>query len=117
MNYTNIIIIVISLITIFNIYYLYRKKCKENDKLWGSLNKAHSTNHELRERLEIVGKVTPNTLWQHSNGAVYEVTGYANLQSKDLIRYPINIIYKNSNNDVWCRPLSDWHRSFTPYNP
>ena len=48
--------------------------------------------------------------WQHRNGALYEVLFIANKPGND--RYPETVVYRSLGNDnVWARPLSDWHRS------
>ena len=54
-----------------------------------------------------------DSLWQHKNGNLYQVLLFANVYS-DREDYPETIIYKNINNGkVYCRKLSDWHRSMT----
>jgi hypothetical protein len=36
----------------------------------------------------------------------------ANLPNEE--RYPLTVVYQTvANGNVWTRPLSDWHRSFT----
>lgn len=72
---------------------------------------------ELEVKLHNVGKPELNTFWQHTNGAVYEVISYTNTKSTDFARYPLTIVYKDTNGNVWSRPLADWHRSFTLYEP
>ena len=52
--------------------------------------------------------------WHHYNDNTYTVIGYANERSEDA-RYPFTIIYKGDNGNIWCRPLSEWYRSFTPF--
>ena len=54
------------------------------------------------------------SLWRHRNGQRYNVTAITNLESRDLDRYPITVVYRNVNNEtVWSRPVNDWHRSMT----
>lgn len=51
------------------------------------------------------------SLWQHYNGAEYEVILIANLHSQRE-EYPVTVVYRGvSNQLVWSRPLSDWYRS------
>ena len=59
-------------------------------------------------------KVSVGQVWQHYNGIEYVVVMIANLESKDIIKYPVQIIYSNIvTSSMWCRPLDDWHRSMT----
>lgn len=54
--------------------------------------------------------------WRHRNGIRYEVLALANEQAatENRERYPVTVVYRNpSNNTIWTRPLSDWHRSMT----
>ena len=55
----------------------------------------------------------PDTHWVHRNGNVYEVLHIAN-HASDRPEYPKLVVYQGDNGNVWARPLSDWHRSFTP---
>lgn len=67
---------------------------------------------ELDKSLPPIGKT-----YQHTNGGVYRVTGYANEKTTKPDQYPVNIIYRNVvNGTIWCRPASEWARSFTPVN-
>lgn len=50
--------------------------------------------------------------WQHRNGNIYTVTGYAN-EKTTTDKYPVTVIYQGENGNIWCRPMSDWHRSMT----
>lgn len=59
-------------------------------------------------------KINIWTLWEHKNGIVYRVTGFANMGTKRPDQYPQTIIYENeATGSTWCRPLNDWHRSMT----
>ena len=50
------------------------------------------------------------SFWQHSNGNTYVVMFIANKPDND--RDPETVVYRSLGNDnVWARPLSDWHRS------
>ena len=58
--------------------------------------------------------VTIGSFWRHKNGIMYKVIALANTRTKRPEEYPVMIVYENINNgDVWCRDLSDWHRSMT----
>ncbi|WP_287201024.1 hypothetical protein [Pseudoalteromonas sp.] len=54
------------------------------------------------------------SIWIHSSGREYSVLAIANRASKDLEKYPVTVVYKNSFiGSVWSRPVNDWHRSMT----
>lgn len=53
------------------------------------------------------------TKWTHSNGAVYTVESITNIDSTNQARYPTTVVYRGTNDKLWSRPLSDWHRSMT----
>lgn len=57
--------------------------------------------------------IEKDSVWKHNNGNIYTVIEITNLDSKDLIKYPITVVYKGENGKIWTRPLTDWHRSFT----
>lgn len=90
---------------------------KDNTGLYSDLARAQETIQKLDTKLENMEKPPLKSTWQHTNGAVYEVIGYANIKSTNLNKYPVTIIYRNMKGDVWCRPANDWHRSFTLYSP
>jgi len=51
-------------------------------------------------------------LWRHRNGNMYRVLMLANRPNEE--RYPTTVVYETvANGNLWTRPLSDWHRSFT----
>jgi hypothetical protein len=55
-----------------------------------------------------------DTRWQHHNGNLYVVQGYANVEVDRQDLYPTTIIYKNFyTGSVYCRKLIDWERSMT----
>jgi len=64
--------------------------------------------------------VQPGQRWIHRNGQRYRVLLLTNQQSTQA-SYPVTVVYQNTSNlTTWSRPLSDWHRSFTPdaeHNP
>lgn len=81
-----------------------------------------STGKGILEQQVKVGQITEkdaqepiekNSVWHHNNGNVYTVIEIANLDSKDLTKYPITVVYRGKNGKIWTRPLTDWHRSFT----
>lgn len=53
------------------------------------------------------------TTWRHNNGALYVVRLYTNEHS-ERPEYPVTIVYEGAGRRTWSRPLSDWHRSFSP---
>jgi len=56
------------------------------------------------------------SLWAHRNGNKYKVIALANTRTERPKEYPITVVYENINNGaVWCRKMSDWHRSMTKY--
>ena len=55
-------------------------------------------------------------MWTHKNGTRYRVIVIANDNADRQFDYPTTIVYINTANfTIWCRPLSKWHSSFTPY--
>ena len=54
----------------------------------------------------------PEQTWRHSNGAIYTVLFVTNTA---VVRegHPPDVVYQSENGNLWSRPLSDWHRSFT----
>lgn len=57
-----------------------------------------------------------NSMWTHKNGTQYRVIVIANDNADRQFDYPTTIVYINTANfTIWCRPLSKWHSSFTPY--
>lgn len=55
------------------------------------------------------------SLWSHARtGNVYKVVGYSNLYAKNTHTFPLMVRYEDDEGREWCRPLSDWHRVFTP---
>lgn len=50
-------------------------------------------------------------IWVHRNGIPYEIVSIANDPPAE--NHPLYVIYRGGNGKYWCRPLSDWHRSFT----
>jgi hypothetical protein len=65
---------------------------------------------------ELLSKFAPGdgTKWKHhKSGAIYKVLFLTNLPDDE--RYPKTVVYENTHNGSrWSRPVSDWHRSFTP---
>ncbi len=58
--------------------------------------------------------VTIGSFWRHNNGIMYKVIALANTRTERPKDYPIMVVYENIHNQVvWCRKLSDWHRSMT----
>lgn len=110
------IFILLLAVVVYCMYKLYLAS-KESKELYRDLAINRDKVHTLEVKLHNTGKPDMHTTWQHTNGVVYEVIGYANLKSTNLSKYPVSIIYKNMKGDVWVRPLSDWHRSFTAYKP
>lgn len=53
------------------------------------------------------------TRWVHTNGNVYTVFLITNLKSDRPEKFPVTVVYEGQNGNVWSRPLSQWHRSFT----
>lgn len=57
--------------------------------------------------------VEPEDRWIHDeNGHVYTVICIAN--PHDTPKFPATVVYRDADGNVYARPLSDWHRSFTP---
>lgn len=55
----------------------------------------------------------PGTVWRHYSGRKYIIIALANKTFANP-RYPTTVIYKGLTNDnIWTRPSSDWHRSMT----
>ena len=54
------------------------------------------------------------SIWEHHSGRTYRITGFSNLQSTDLERFPKTVIYENcADGEAWSRSISDWHESMT----
>lgn len=62
-----------------------------------------------------MNNIKPKTTWQHRNGNVYEVIMLTNEQSTND-NYPVNVVYRGNNGNVWSRPISDWNRSFVEFS-
>lgn len=65
------------------------------------------TEKDVQEPIEV------NSVWKHNNGNIYTVIEIANLDSEDLTKYPITVVYRGKNGKIWSRPLIRWHGSFT----
>lgn len=66
----------------------------------------------------IDGLQTPrvNSMWTHKNGTRYRVIIIANDDLDSQPDYPTTVVYINTSTfSTWCRPLSKWYSSFTPY--
>lgn len=61
----------------------------------------------------MITPVEENSLWKHTNGNIYRVLFLTNTAALFPEIYPITVVYKGMNGNVWSRPLSDWHRSMT----
>lgn len=115
MNPIEYVFIPLLLVVVFSVCTLYVTN-KQNKELYRDLAIAQDEVQTLQVKLHNMGKPALKTMWQHSNGGIYEVIGYANLKTSNHHNYPVSIIYENVHGDVWVRPLADWHRSFTAYN-
>lgn len=51
--------------------------------------------------------------WKHSNGNKYVVEGVANKAASNPTAYPVTIVYRGENGNLWTRPAHDWLRSMT----
>ncbi len=94
---------------------------------WGAFERNHTAalvfhqlaaellTKEINSRVRIAPEAPKvGSLWTHSNGNVYRVTGLTNTET-ECDRYPVTVVYQNVNNGaMWSRALSDWYRSFTP---
>jgi hypothetical protein len=64
----------------------------------------------------------PGSIWQHTNGRLYEVIGLSNVNTLRA-EHPIDVIYRTHalhnipRAHCWTRRLSDWTRSFIPMPP
>lgn len=57
--------------------------------------------------------VEPEDRWVHDeNGHTYTIICIAN--PHDTPQFPATVVYRDEDGNVFARPLSDWHRSFTP---
>ena len=63
-----------------------------------------------QEEIVIIGSI-----WEHYNGNKYEVILLTNENSGNE-KYPITVVHKGENGNIWSRPLSEWKRSFTKIN-
>lgn len=64
---------------------------------------------------ETTPEVRRHTLWKHHNGRHYLVKELVNQHTTDHERYPVSVVYVDLESEhIWCRPLSDWHRSMMP---
>jgi hypothetical protein len=60
------------------------------------------------------GAPVPGSVWKHTSGRAYTVLHVANCNADAGLRYPLTIVYRDADGDVWTRPADDWHRSMTP---
>ena len=104
------------LVIAHSLYELF-SLARTNKELYRDLAISRDKVQELEVKLHNMGKPQSHTTWQHTNGNIYEVIGYTNMHSTNLTKYPLTIVYKGENGNIWSRPLSDWHRSFTAYEP
>ena len=51
----------------------------------------------------------PGTAWTHRNGHRYRVITVANLTALDPKRFPPTVVYQDFDENIWCRPLDEWH--------
>lgn len=49
--------------------------------------------------------------WQHRSGRTYTVLHIANVP--DNRDYPLTIVYRDTDGNVWARWADDWHRTMT----
>lgn len=54
---------------------------------------------------------TPDSRWLHKNGQYYTVLMIANNNSYKPAEFPVMVVYRNEQQQVWARPLTEWHRS------
>lgn len=47
------------------------------------------------------------TQWKHKSGTIYEVVIVAN-EKATKADYPITVVYKDSEGNVWARTLEKW---------
>lgn len=53
------------------------------------------------------------SVWLHTSTKVYKVLHYTNENTVNP-KYPTTIVYMGvKNEEIWSRPLADWHRSMT----
>lgn len=45
--------------------------------------------------------------WKHKSGKIYEVVTVSNLKATKS-DYPITVVYKDDNEDIWSRTLEKW---------
>ena len=53
--------------------------------------------------------------WKHRSGRIYTVVFITNVGFINQ-KYPVTVVYRGENGNVWSRPLSDWDGSFTKIN-
>jgi hypothetical protein len=52
------------------------------------------------------------SVWEHHTGNRYRVLFLTNINTKDTVKYPTTVIYRNVESAVlYSRPLSRWHAS------
>jgi len=61
-------------------------------------------------------EVKENSVWKHKNGNSYRVLFLTNEHTERPKIYPVTVVYKGCNGNVWSRPLSGWHSSMTLVN-
>jgi hypothetical protein len=68
-------------------------------------------------RLPGEGNPQPGDLWVHHSGRVYRIDRITNTAHPSA-KFPPTVVYVNVKNGTeWSRALSDWHRSFKPFQP
>lgn len=54
-----------------------------------------------------------NSRWVHKNGNQYTVICVTNLKTTRHEEYPITVVYRGDNGNLWSRLLSRWYGSMT----
>ena len=69
----------------------------------------------MNEANEVDGVVMcqVGSVWRHTNGNRYTVVCIANENTERPESYPVTVVYRGDNGRIWCRPISEWHRSMT----
>jgi hypothetical protein len=58
-----------------------------------------------------------DTVWEHTSGRFYTVLHIANVNADGGLRYPLTVVYRAMDGNVWTRRADDWHRSMTQVIP
>ena len=61
----------------------------------------------------LITTIKEGSMWEHHSGREYCVVGFANVAHLNA-EYPIMVIYKGKNGNVWAKTLANFTRTMQP---